>query len=880
MTPHITGFCGALLSGKIIHDFRNHDTDSLLQFNHYENFKQQEDGYFGNNNLKQERNEAFINNEEKQKRKEEKQKNKYVISYEKMISNTKRQFDATDSEEKINPGFEQTMEEEQFNLLIDTDKQVALLNSIKQTGKKEKEKEEKEKEKITQANESNRIGTFVTTDNIHEDVVKGSKVAYRVAKDNIAQNREVQSGQCHYEVDENNYINESVTAWHHTHISITQALQVYSNTQVDNKKGVTVMLTHKQKQVVEKQKELSKVEVFNATIQTYLGVTEQWAKAIVEDMIQESQDYNNLIDTFKKEGQRAKQAQSIIRNDLNLIFELNVLVNRVNKEVDWEQEIINRSIKPNMATPNLDKLKQDCVDVFIKAKIERKKPVKFATWKDYDLQRWAIAPQGAVHSDYEQDNRIIKTLPSRYRNKFTVLNAYPATDLSYWLNREPKITARASTKYEWGKVRAQYGCDLTSYRLTDFAFNAVEDTLPCFMPTGSSATETNVKKLLHTMRSGIPFCFDYDDFNSQHSKESMVTVLRAWLTVFSSDLSDDQIRAAQWVLESINNMEYYIGDSKHRAVGTLFSGWRLTSFINTVLNYVYQKQCDIDQNTQYSIHNGDDVFADCFSVKNILNIYKKCRDINIRAQTSKMSIATISEFLRMDINTKNPTGEQYLSRAVATLVHSRVESGPPTDTLSVYKAHEERTRALQKRGADKKKMIRIRHALYKKGSRIHNYDFISINKHIITHHPMEGGNNLLAPIKGEELVVIKDPDQEYEGEDIKKLVRFGVNDYIENIGKKLAIPVDKLDRQRQLDVTQRAVGINLTTVRIGKTDVDELMQFLGHYKKWTNIKGINLLYKAQNVTRDSCYVLKAAKESLRVFLSMTKKPFKVLRWIC
>lgn len=131
-------------------------------------------------------------------------------------------------------------------------------------------------------------------------------------------------------------------------------------------------------------------------------------------------------------------------------------------------------------------------------------------------------------------------------------------------------------------MRALYGCDLESYRLTDFGFSDAENTLPSFMPTGKKATEENVTRILKSMQTGIPFCFDYDDFNSQHSILSMQTVMEAWLEVFCEDISEEQIVACKWAISSLEEMTFNVNGTNYKAYATLFSGWRLTSFINTV----------------------------------------------------------------------------------------------------------------------------------------------------------------------------------------------------------------------------------------------------------------------------------------------------------
>lgn len=54
--------------------------------------------------------------------------------------------------------------------------------------------------------------------------------------------------------------------------------------------------------------------------------------------------------------------------------------------------------------------------------------------------------------------------------------------------------AYASIKYEWAKLRAIYGTDLTSYILTHFAFYNCEDCLPPMFPVGQKANPKFLKQ--------------------------------------------------------------------------------------------------------------------------------------------------------------------------------------------------------------------------------------------------------------------------------------------------------------------------------------------------------------------------------------------------
>lgn len=339
------------------------------------------------------------------------------------------------------------------------------------------------------------------------------------------------------------------------------------------------------------------------------------------------------------------------------------------------------------------------VKLFTDAKMTARRPMRMK-WEDYWAQRAVIMPNGAVHSRYDKDNEIIKQLPYGAKHKKGFCSTMGTVEQGYFIDRRPELTAHVSTKYEWGKTRALYGCDITSHINADFGLMCCEDTFPEYVPTGSNAKPEYVNQQIKQM-TGVPLCYDYDDFNSQHSISSMQAVIDAWLVVNGELISDEQKEAVLWTRNSLEEMFVVnsITNQQYKAEGTLFSGWRLTSFMNTALNYVY---LDVARKNDYcykSIHNGDDVFASAKSIGAALQLIENADKIGARAQTLKMNIGTIAEFLRMDVRAVNATLSQYLTRGCATFVHSRIELDAPYSLRNLVTSYYERYSELKQRGA-------------------------------------------------------------------------------------------------------------------------------------------------------------------------------------
>lgn len=417
----------------------------------------------------------------------------------------------------------------------------------------------------------------------------------------------------------------------------------------------------------------------------------------------------------KHVSKKAKLLQNLCGNDLRPIFEAQVLVNRMLSDVDWEAEYENR-VNPNLANVQPDDVYSIAKNVFQTASYGKARPRRLA-WADFWKARWQWSAVGSVHSQYPEDQVYIPK-EIELRNKFISLNMYPSsTQLDYFLSREPKILAKASTKYEWGKQRAIYGCDMTSYIISHFAFYNIEDTLPDAFPVGHNSRPSKVTaKISAILQQRLPLCIDFEDFNSQHSNDNMIAVLRAWLDVYRDVISPEQVRAVEWTIDSINHTHIIDNNSSparhYKTRGTLMSGWRLTSFVNSVLNYIYTQHLFVGCNEKiHSVHNGDDVLAGITNLSTLQKVHLNAEKLNIRLSDGKSTFGGIAEFLRVD-HSRGEKG-QYLTRNVATLMHGRIESRIAISLHDVVESMENRFLEHLDRGGNTRLLSILRREYYK-----------------------------------------------------------------------------------------------------------------------------------------------------------------------
>nr|WMV64394.1 hypothetical protein [Uromyces fabae virus] len=416
----------------------------------------------------------------------------------------------------------------------------------------------------------------------------------------------------------------------------------------------------------------------------------------------------------------AKSLQNLTPYDLREIFELEVLINRVSGGVDWEAERDHR-VNPVLANINPDTVYTICKRLFQQPDSEASQPAAMS-FEDFWASRWEWTAAGSFHSQYPEDEKY-KMKEQELRNKFISAIIMPDYSLDHFLERKAEIHAWASVKYEWGKLRAIYGTDFTSYVLTHFLFYNVENTLGAAFPVGNKARPSYVAAKVHGLLDrGLHACLDFEDFNSQHSLENMRAVIKAWFDVFKNRLHPDQHAVFDWVSESISNT--YVHDNMglnttYKSKGTLMSGWRLTTFINSVLNYVYTTMLNVGvKDNVCSLHNGDDVIMSYYDSSTLQNQMRNANRFGIRVQATKSSYGAIAEFLRVD----HYRGEhgQYLSRNIATLMHGRIESKKAVTALDAVSATELRLSEFLMRGGKIKTAVKLRHCAYKNLSKVYN----------------------------------------------------------------------------------------------------------------------------------------------------------------
>jgi len=385
-----------------------------------------------------------------------------------------------------------------------------------------------------------------------------------------------------------------------------------------------------------------------------------------------------------------------------------------------------------------------------------------------------------------------------------------------------------------------------------------------------------VDKIMKTFEDGVPVCYDYDDFNSQHATSSMIAVLQAWLDVFGKYLTREQTESMKWTVKSVETQVVNFNEIGEilTVKGTLMSGWRLTSFMNTVLNRVYLDMAKMSEVINYAVHNGDDVYATCKSVRGAVQLFKQASELGVKAQISKTNIGTIGEFLRVDTRAKDTSGRQYLSRAISTSVHGRVEMAPANDYRELVRSLITRFDEVTQRGANERAVNIIKNKALEYADRL--FDQKEEVRHRMTNtHPVQGGMNKMADVFPYRIEKVESAVNAFDEEEFIML-KPGIDDYANLVVEKLGISFDVPQRNQMF---KKMVGALLRPIKryeiVIETD-DKMSVYRGLYKAWSGGEFTTQIALARTLGNVSAKTLPGIKGGLANMIRNSDDPIKLM----
>nr|WOJ46319.1 RNA-dependent RNA polymerase [Leishmania RNA virus 2] len=293
------------------------------------------------------------------------------------------------------------------------------------------------------------------------------------------------------------------------------------------------------------------------------------------------------------------------------------------------------------------------------------------TKDDFWSSRWLWAANGGHSRALEHAHPELKTRKEVRAYRKCVLEQWKNNPMDAW---DGQVYVTPSQKLEHGKSRLLLACDTLSYLWFEYYLKPVETAwlnIHTLLNPGVVNHYSIAKKLENKLADAKDvendtesdmkiYSLDFEDFNSQHSLEAQQMVFEELFKHIGIE-NDDTRR----IIDSFKHMIIYNGkEPLGRVHGTLMSGHRATTFINTVLNtaYLYAAGLRVD----FSYHVGDDVIfqEEC---RRATCLYTELRVCGVRCNPHKQCASEYSgEFLRVAHTKRYSAG--YVARAVASCV--------------------------------------------------------------------------------------------------------------------------------------------------------------------------------------------------------------------
>ncbi|BAU79510.1 RNA dependent RNA polymerase [Diatom colony associated dsRNA virus 13] len=345
---------------------------------------------------------------------------------------------------------------------------------------------------------------------------------------------------------------------------------------------------------------------------------------------------------------------------LHLLAECQTLEGRGVKEVDWVDEMdkrTNSSNRPGMLAPySIEELGP----VVRRIVAEERRYFHVPTWENAWRRRFATT-KGGSHNTMGRR----KGLPLP-KGQLSKRNYAESVDFIEVDAIPPAGFVSVSEKLEHGKTRAIYSLNSENYFRFDAPARALEagwrNRRAVLRPSDGSESVKIEKRASMLRRYKI--MFDYADFNSAHTLEAQKLCVREMFAGLEP-------RWLQWLEDSFDNM--YVRNPLTGELelmdGTLCSGHRLTSIINTILNAAYVRLA-VGESLYSSLwiqHVGDDVVASTDDHIVASTCMARMLDSGLNLQPQKQAFGTVcAEFLRISFNKDFAIG--YFSRSVSSAV--------------------------------------------------------------------------------------------------------------------------------------------------------------------------------------------------------------------
>lgn len=245
------------------------------------------------------------------------------------------------------------------------------------------------------------------------------------------------------------------------------------------------------------------------------------------------------------------------------------------------------------------------------------------------------------------------------------------------------------------------------------------------------------------------FMLDFADHNAQHSSIEMGIIISVLEDKFAARSNSNQFKCfVDWIVHSFFNMKIRDGPITHDVMSGLYTGWRGTTWINSVAcqAYVYVGMCAVRRRygattCRYFEGAGDDVMMRFDSALDALRFYDCMADVGYDMQSVKQLLShSKTEFLRVI-----GTGDGIrccINRVMPSFISGDLERSSPTVLDRVGGAYAT-TRMLKRRGLSSDVVKVLYDAYMDKWLRVKIADdYVDIDRCFIHGRLEMGGNEI------------------------------------------------------------------------------------------------------------------------------------------
>jgi hypothetical protein len=381
------------------------------------------------------------------------------------------------------------------------------------------------------------------------------------------------------------------------------------------------------------------------------------------------------------------------------IMYMQMLVGRKMYEADWVKVVEERKLGTSQDFVSYDPVRRlwtraqyltdfdSALTVAYSGMYNDPKPINVENFVDFwKLRRQWVAkgstvlnqlPKHLLTYTIEFMDGLVSTIENRH-NKKSLFENHEVLELIDETVETWNATKAVPKLNETGKERELLPGTLMHYLVFSYVLYMAEKQAPIGTTRLNVNDDDNITYYDRKMTGLYHMLYDWANFNAQHSTKDMAKVISA-LSDFPT-APRDYAFFCQAIAESFDHMWLLDPNGeRHKLEKGLFSGWRGTTWINTVLNFVYVNIgvkccCRLyhDFDPIYFDHGGDDLdvafksAVDCFRMMEVMD------KIGYEAKAIKQMVDKKAEFYRNTITQSGVFASP--TRALANFVSGNWES--------------------------------------------------------------------------------------------------------------------------------------------------------------------------------------------------------------